>query len=520
MWLLEVQAAQWLWVPPSAMRVATAVAVILLYVFFCFALKRMWERKHRSPVAALTPINGSSQPPTLVAFASQTGFAEELAWQTSEALRAAGVSTIVESLAAISRDRLATVSRALFVVSTTGEGDAPDSAARFTRLVMNDEAPLPALNYGVLALGDREYRNYCGFGRQLTSWLQERGARPLFDAIEVDDGDELALKHWREKVSAVTGEATLKWQAPEYDVWRLKDRTLANPASAGQHTFYLTLAPVEPTTLPRWQPGDIAEIRPHHPLERVIRFLELAKLDGREVVQVAGRSTTLAEVLARSVLPQEASSSSPQEIAEALVALPKREFSIASIPADGGVELLIRQSRDAQGRLGLASGWLTEHAWIDARIEMRIRANNNFRPPPREKPLILIGNGTGIAGLRAHLKARASEGSGANWLIFGERNAAHDFYYREEMQQWQSHGVLAHADWAFSRDQQRKVYVQDKLFIEGERLKAWVKEGAYIYVCGSLEGMAPGVDQSLREVLGSEQVQRLIEDGRYKRDVY
>jgi sulfite reductase (NADPH) flavoprotein alpha-component len=133
--------------------------------------------------------------------------------------------------------------------------------------------------------------------------------------------------------------------------------------------------------------------------------------------------------------------------------------------------------------------------------------------------LILIGNGTGLAGLRGLLKARIAAGHRRNWLIFGERNAAHDFYCRDELLAWQAEGWLTHLDLAFSRNQPAKRYVQDVLR-EASGLESWLADGAAIYVCGSLRGMAEGVEQVLIERFGAEAVQRLREEGRYRRDVY
>lgn len=84
-------------------------------------------------------------------------------------------------------------------------------------------------------------------------------------------------------------------------------------------------------------------------------------------------------------------------------------------------------------------------------------------------------------------------GAGPNWLLFGERNAAHDLLYGDELQAWQQGGVLQRLDLAFSRDAGGRVYVQDRLRQAGEELRQWVVgQGAAIYVCGSLQGMAQG----------------------------
>jgi sulfite reductase (NADPH) flavoprotein alpha-component len=125
-----------------------------------------------------------------------------------------------------------------------------------------------------------------------------------------------------------------------------------------------------------------------------------------------------------------------------------------------------------------------------------------------------------MAGLRAHLKARAAAGGGRVWLLFGERNAVTDLYYREEIEAWRSEGVIARLDLVFSRDQAERVYVQQRLAAEPDVLREWITAGAAIYVCGSLEGMAPGVETALSDILGSERLEELSAAGRYRRDVY
>jgi sulfite reductase (NADPH) flavoprotein alpha-component len=134
--------------------------------------------------------------------------------------------------------------------------------------------------------------------------------------------------------------------------------------------------------------------------------------------------------------------------------------------------------------------------------------------------MILVGNGTGIAGLRAHLKQRIAAGARRNWLLFGERNAERDFFYGDEIRQWQAQGWLERVDLAFSRDQAERIYVQHKLQENAELLRRWLDDGACLFVCGSLDGMAPGVDSVLRQAIGDDAVENLLIEGRYRRDVY
>jgi sulfite reductase (NADPH) flavoprotein alpha-component len=198
-----------------------------------------------------------------------------------------------------------------------------------------------------------------------------------------------------------------------------------------------------------------------------------------------------------------------------------RDYSIASLHGDGELQLLVRQEQHPDGTLGAASGLLTSTLTLGETVALRLRPHRGFRLDGNEaRPLILIGNGTGLAGLRAHLRARAAAGRHDNWLVFGERHAAHDFLYREEIEAWQADGVLRRLDMVFSRDQPERLYVQHRLLQSADTLRQWLRDGAAIYVCGSLQGMASGVDASLRNIAGDALVGDLLASGRYRRDVY
>lgn len=140
--------------------------------------------------------------------------------------------------------------------------------------------------------------------------------------------------------------------------------------------------------------------------------------------------------------------------------------------------------------------------------------------PADGRPLILIGNGTGIAGLRAHLRAAAYAGTTGHWLLFGERTRAHESFFDAELSAWQASGVLARLDRCFSRDADCGRYVQQALTENGEAVQDWIARNATILVCGSLEGMAQAVDEALAAILGADVLSELSENGRYRRDVY
>lgn len=505
------------WWPASPLPAHWAWAAVAVAFYVGASGWLLWRSRPRRDREAT---NG--EPQLLVAWASQTGFAGQLAERTAASLAGAGIGVRLCELADLDAATLATTSRALFVVSTTGEGDPPDPALAFVRDVLAAPAALPTLEFAVLALGDREYDHFCGFGHRLDQWLRRAGARPLFDLVEVDNGDAGALRHWQHHLGLLAQAPELPdWSPVAYEPWQLRERAELNPGSAGGPVFGLALAPPAQAR-PAWQAGDIAEIGPRNSNDAVDALLAVLGLAADSIVDFGGKPRPLAEALSRAHLPDpaEVAGLDARALADALKPLPHREYSIASMPHEGKLQLLVRHMRRPDGRSGLGSGWLCEHAAPGATVDLRIRANPNFHPPAPERPLVLVGNGTGIAGLRAHLSARVQAGANRNWLLFGERNRDRDFHYHADIERWQSEGFLERLDLAFSRDGAQRRYVQHALRDAADTLRAWIDDGAAVFVCGSLQGMAPGVDAVLRETLGDARVEQLLLDGRYRRDVY
>jgi len=440
------------------LRWGSALALSGAYLAMCLGLWRMHLAKAR-------PSNVAAD--WLVVYASQTGSAEFLAERTAATLALGGLDARAACISTLDLATLSGAGRILFVCSTYGEGDAPDPAARFATQTMDATPDLSQLHFGMLALGDITYTNYCGFGRALDAWLRERGATSLFERIDVDRGAPDALAAWQHHLSHLAGTSDAPdWEAPAYGAWRIAERTLLNPGSAGAPLYRLALVPQE-GALPAWEAGDLAQV------------------------------------------------SAPADPAH------PREYSIASVPAEGQLTLLVRLQQRADGTPGAASGWLCTDALATDTIRLRVRAHARFRLGENAlRPLIAIGNGSGLAGLRALLKARIDAGTHDNWLLFGERNAAHDFLCRGELEGWRDSGALARLDLAFSRDGSTARYVQHLVAAQADLLRQWVQDGAAIYVCGSLQGMAGGVHDALIDVLGAAEVDAMMANGRYRRDVY
>lgn len=407
---------------------------------------------------------GTTGAPILVAFATQGGQAERIALHSAAALRAGGRAVDLRAVSTLAPGDLAGYGQALFVASTFGEGDAPDAARRFGRELEAYQSTFEDCRFAVLALGDRNYARFCGYGHALQRRLQSLGGKPLFPLIEVDQGDAAALGRWMDALGALGATASepppVAKDAPFSD-WVLQSRRLLNPGSLGAPLYEVTLRAGLDA---HWEPGDLLDV--------------------------------------------------------AVPAAPDapRRYSIASVQEDGAVELLVRQQRHAQG-LGLASGWLTEHLALGQPVRARLVANPGFHAPADDLPCIYIGNGSGMAGLRGHLRGRAGMGRRRNWLLFGERQRAVDSLCDAELAVLRAEGMLPELDLAFSRDPGPE-YVQDRLHARADLLREWIDDGAVVHVCGSLQGMAGAVHAALVAILGQARVERLMETGRYRRDVY
>lgn len=216
--------------------------------------------------------------------------------------------------------------------------------------------------------------------------------------------------------------------------------------------------------------------------------------------------------------------------------IPGRLYSISSAQSavDEEVHVTIgRVGYEAYGRerFGVASTQVADQLEIGDTVNVYVHKNPNFKLPAEDKPVIMIGPGTGIAPFRSFLQEREETGAtGESWLFFGEQHFVTDFLYQTELQAWLANGTLTNLHVAFSRDTDQKVYVQHRMQEQAEELYKWLQNGAYIYVCGDEKHMAKDVEQTLIDIvatqgnLSQEQasayIKQLQQDERYLRDVY
>jgi len=181
---------------------------------------------------------------------------------------------------------------------------------------------------------------------------------------------------------------------------------------------------------------------------------------------------------------------------------------------------------------GVCSTYLADLADETSAVRCFFSPNKVFRvPEDNDLPMIMVGPGTGIAPFRAFLQEREfRQAKGINWLFFGDRDAATDYIYQDEIEALQNNKVLSKLDLAFSRDQEEKIYVQDRMREKGAELFALLEQGGYFFVCGDAYRMAKDVDKALHDVIAThgnksdeqaaEYVNQMKKDKRYVRDVY
>jgi sulfite reductase (NADPH) flavoprotein alpha-component len=226
-----------------------------------------------------------------------------------------------------------------------------------------------------------------------------------------------------------------------------------------------------------------------------------------------------------------------REFISILRKMPARLYSIASSQKANPdeVHITIRAVRyDAHGRdrYGVCSVQCAERLKQGDTLPVYIQHNPNFKLPVNpDTPVIMIGPGTGVAPFRAFLEEREETGAGGkSWLFFGDQHFLTDFLYQLDWQRWLKEGVLTRLDVAFSRDTDRKVYVQHRMLEKSRELFQWLQEGANVYVCGDEKHMAHDVHATLATILEREggmspvaaaaYLSEMQQQKRYQRDVY
>jgi sulfite reductase (NADPH) flavoprotein alpha-component len=315
-----------------------------------------------------------------------------------------------------------------------------------------------------------------------------------------------------------------------------------------------------------YKPGDALGVWPENCHDLVQEILELLHASGAEDVPAPdGQHTSLREALLRDYIITQPTEdlfklfgqsetenvavidllrqhtdklTDPAQFVAALSPLQARLYSICSslLAHPNQVHLTVGvvryQSAHGTPCKGIASTYLSHGLRPGQKARVFVHASAKFAlPASGDTPMIMVGPGTGIAPFRAFLAERGAAGhKGKNWLFFGDQRQAADFLYEDEIQSFQSIGVLTHLSTAFSRDQAEKVYVQHRMLEQGKEIYEWLEQGAHFYVCGDAKRMATDVDSALKQIVAEQggmsaeeataYVANLTKTNRYQRDVY
>jgi sulfite reductase (NADPH) flavoprotein alpha-component len=522
--------------------------------------------------------------PLTIVYATESGNSEQLASNMAKAARKMGLKPTTVDMADLDISTLASAKRLVFIAATWGEGDPPARAAHAYADLMGEGAPrLDGVQFGVLALGDTAYADFCGVGKKIDARLEALGGKRVADRVDCDLDFAEPARKWietalkalapedsnRGRVIAVdfgakTG-GTADLGPVEAEVSELID---LNSSQSDKETYHVELSFDGPA--PAYKPGDSLDVYPENDPAYVDDLLKAAGLSADAALRaelIKSRDvTTLSLKTAETYVDLtghhyakellDSGDAKPWIVGRQLIdliqhfpialtaeqlrkltrPLAPRAYSIASSRREVGEEahLLIsavRYQSFGRARKGVASTYVADQLKKGQRLRVKVRPNKHFALPAADKDIVMVGPGTGVAPFRAFVQERrATEAKGRSWLFFGDRQFTHDFLYQLEWQDALQDGSLTRMDVAFSRDTPEKVYVQNRIWEKRRELIEWLDSGAYFYVCGDAKAMAKDVRSTLVRAyadvkgLSAEAAEKAVTDldrqHRYLQDTY
>ena len=544
--------------------------------------------------AAQPAVAAKPRVPMTILYASESGNCETLAMKAKKTAQKHGLDAKIFDMADADLALLAKAKNLVVYAATWGEGDPPSRAIDFYQALMSDAAPrLENTRFAVLALGDTAYAQFCEVGKKIDARLEALGAKRVADRQDLDLDFAKQAAEWTEGALAklapadTGGGATVVhvdfkgggYQAdddtePQFTAENPLEAEIAtlvnlNGTGSTRETLHVELAFQDPGF--SYLPGDAIGIMPENDPElagqlltaaglgsdasltlKVLKGYDVttlskaavenyAKLTGRADVRQLLEGDAYAKFASDRQLVDLFETYKEKLTADQLLGLlrplPGRLYSVASsLKAHQGEAHLtvgaVRWSSHGKKRNGVASIYLADRRKLGDNVRMYVKPNRHFRlPQDGNKPIVMIGAGTGVAPYRGFIEERAETAAkGKSWLFFGERNFTNDFLYQLDWQDHLASGALSKIDVAFSRDQPEKIYVQHRLWEQRTDLLKWIADGAHLYVCGDEKGMAKDVDAMLVKILaidakgddeaGRAKLKELAKAGRYQRDVY
>ncbi len=521
--------------------------------------------------------------PVTIVFASESGNCERLAADVAKLARKTGLKPVVVDMADLEVASLAAAKRLIVIAATWGEGDPPARAVRAYRELMADAAPrLDGVEFGVIALGDTAYAEFCAVGKAIDARLEALGGRRVIDRVDCDlDFAEPAGRWIGDAVKILTPKGAEPGRVIEVDFGKaaalpntdvveaeVTEHVNLNSSRSAKETVHLELG--FDGAAPAYEPGDSLDLYAENDPAYVDALLAAAGLAADQALRADLITSRDVTTLSLKTLETYAAVTGHRDVkallagggarewlagrqfidlietfpialtAEQLRAVTRtlspRAYSIASSRRETGGEahLLIsavRYESRGRARKGVASNYAAERLKRGARVRVKLRPNRHFALPRPDRDIIMVGPGTGVAPFRAFVQERRATGaSGRSWLFFGDRSFTHDFLYQTDWQEALKDGALTRMDVAFSRDTPEKVYVQHRLWQQRRDVIDWLDNGAHFYVCGDAKAMAKDVRSALTRAYADvkaltpeaaeQAVAGLERDKRYLQDTY
>jgi sulfite reductase (NADPH) flavoprotein alpha-component len=530
------------------------------------------------------PAAAPSAEPLTVVYASESGNSEKLAGDLARQARKLGLKPTLIDMAELELTALKAASRLVIIAATWGEGEPPGRAARVYGELMKDGAPrLDGVEYGVLALGDTAYAEFCAAGKAIDERLAALGGKRVVARADCDLDFAKPAGQWidaalkalappdagRSRVIEVDFGGNVSARSnPGIVEAEIVEHLNLNSSRSAKETFHLALA--FDGAAPAYEPGDSLDLYAENDPAYVNELLALTNLAKDDALRGDLLKTCDVTTLSPKTLETYAALTGHQDVkaliagghardwvagrqlidllaafpavlsAEQLRALTRplspRAYSIASSrrEVENEAHLLVsavRYNSHERARKGVASNYVAERLKRGDRVRVKLKSNRHFALPDPGRDIIMVGPGTGVAPFRAFVQERrATQAKGKSWLFFGDRSFTHDFLYQLEWQQALADGALNRMDVAFSRDRPEKTYVQHKMWQHRRELVDWLDNGAHFYVCGDAKAMAKDVRTTLTrafadvKALAPEAADRAIadleRDKRYLQDVY
>ncbi|WP_018630622.1 diflavin oxidoreductase [Niabella aurantiaca] len=508
-------------------------------------------------------------------YGTETGNAKKLATQLAGIAKKKGIMVKLTGLDQYRFTDLPKEEYFFVVISTQGEGEPPILAKKFYDYIHENQLNLGKLKFGVLALGDSSYPEFCKTGEDVDARLEVLGAHRVLPLKKCDVEYEEDALHWLDNVAAALQSTVSQAAVPlatepkssgkKYYMGKVITNINLNDRGSNKQTFHIEITTDETID---YQPGDALGIVPSNKQDMINKIIGITGIDPEKEIQTEKVKAPVRDLLSQHVnicyllkstvkkfaelteqqIPETRMSlydllriypvkdaAQFEEVIKILTAQSPRLYSISSSPnAHGENEIHITVSKNQftvedEERYGVCSEFLSD---LDEghEIEFFIQKAKHFRLPEDDKDVIMIGPGTGVAPFRSFLAERDATGAGGrNWLFFGEQHFVTDFLYQTEIQNHLETGVLNNLDLAFSRDTDQKVYVQHRIREKGEELLNWLNSGAHLYICGARDPMCKDVEDTFVELLKAKgkteedarnYLVQLEEEGRYSKDVY